>query len=115
VGDLRTAQLEVLDVLEASSLRATDDPKQAVTRRPIVLVGPPRVDYTTRLCTHQLVLLTSHASGTLEALEQLDGMLADLVDVLPIESAAPGTYALTPADDPLPCLLATMTSTTTTL
>lgn len=112
MGEIRAAQLEVLELLTEAQVRATDDPKAAMSRRPIVLVAPPRVDYVTRTVAHTLVCLSSHASGTLEALEQLDGMAADLVELLPIESAEPSSYALTATDDPVPALLLRMTGTT---
>lgn len=83
------------DQLDAvAGLFATLDPAAAVTNRPCVLVAPPTIDYTTREVTHRIVALSSHAAGTLAAVEQLDELVALVEDVLNVERAEPIGYPM---------------------
>lgn len=82
------------DQLVAADVTATCDPAEAVTNRPCVLVAPPSIDYTTREVSHRIVALSSHAAGTLAAVEQLDQLVAAVELVLHVERAEPIGYPM---------------------
>lgn len=111
MGTLRDEQLDALHQLEAAGIDATDDPAKANTNRPCVLVGPPTLELATRSVVHNLVALSSAAAGTLDALEQLDELVTAVCDALPVETANPVVYALTPATDPVPAYVMRVTGT----
>lgn len=96
--------------LAAGGITATCDPAVANVNRPCVLVAPPSIDYTTRAVTHRLIALSSHASGTLAAVEQLDQLVEDVETFLNVESAEPIVYPLTDGG-PVPAYLIRTTTT----
>jgi hypothetical protein len=76
---------------------ATVDPGEAASNRPCILVGPPRLDWRSApmggpLVTWTLVALASKPTGSVEALNELDALMEAVVDLLPIETAAPARY-----------------------
>lgn len=91
---------------------ATADPAWAATHLPCVLIAPPSVDYTTRRTSWRAVALSSHAGGTLDALDQLDQLVRAVVDELgTVEAADPGSYQLSPdAAGNLPCYVLRFTT-----
>lgn len=96
-------------------LRATRDPKQAAANRPTCLVPPPKVDWTRGTyagpeLTWQLVLLSSHAAGSIEAFDQLDHLLDKLADLVDVERAEPAQYPLAPDTPAVPCYVVTTTT-----
>lgn len=82
------------DQLLGGDVFATLDPAAAVTNRPCVLIAPPSIDYATREVTHRVLALSSHAAGTLAAVEQLDGLLAHVEACLNVERAEPIGYPM---------------------
>lgn len=106
---LREEQTELVTLLRDGDIRATADPAQAETNRPCVLVAPPTLNLPARAVEHRLFALTSHPAGTTAALAQLDVLVTAVVELLPVERAEPTSYALTPASDPVPAYLLTLT------
>lgn len=93
--------------LTSAGVRATIDPGEAETNRPCVLVPPPTVDYQAGTMagpalTWRLFALSSHATGTLAAWGELDGLLEDVAQLVTVEVAEPLGYVLTPATGPVP-------------
>lgn len=111
MGFIRAEQLDALQLLKDADVAATDDPAWANNNRPCVLVGPPTFDVTERQVVHRLVALSSHPAGTLAALEQLDELADKVAAALPVETADPATYALTPATEPVPAYILRVTGT----
>jgi hypothetical protein len=107
---IRAEQTRIVELLTAGGVAATDDPAKAATRRPCVLVAPPSLDYRARLYVHRLVALSSHDHGSLPALEQLDQLVAATEALLPVETADPGAYALTPETGTVPAYVMRVTT-----
>lgn len=99
-----------LGKLTDAGMTATDDPAEAVTNRPCVLVAPPTIDYTTREVTHRIVALSSHAAGTLAAVHQLDQLVDAVAQALDVERATPIGYPMGDAGV-VPAYLITTTTT----
>jgi hypothetical protein len=95
---------------EALDVYVTTDPDEAAGALPAVLIVPPAVDFTAHepVVTWSLKLLTSSTSAGVAAWEELDGMLAEVERILPVESATPGAYALSPEVPPVPCYSVTL-------
>ncbi len=106
---LDAAQL-VVDQLVAADVVATLDPAVAAANRPCVLVAPPTVDYAQQLDTWEVVALSSHAAGTLAAVDELDQLLDAIEPVLYVERAEPRAYVLTPASGPVPAYIVRVTT-----
>lgn len=107
---IREKQAALVEALNGAGVPATDDPTRAGVTRPCVLVGPPTLNYTDRSTTWRLVALSSQPAGTLAALEQLAELVEDVAELLPVESAEPASYSLTPASDPLPAYVMRLTT-----
>lgn len=92
---------DIVDTAKALAARLNDadvlagiDPAWADVNRPCVLIAPPSLDYSERSATWRVVALSSHAAGTLAALEQLAGLVDDVAGVLDVEAAEPSSYVL---------------------
>jgi hypothetical protein len=107
---IRAEQAELVEQLTGAGIAATDDPARAETSRPCVLVTPPTVDYRACSSSWRLVALSSHPAGTLAAVEQLDQLVTEVAELLPLDTAEPASYSLTPATDPLPAYVLRLTT-----
>lgn len=108
------AAAQLVEQLDGLDELATTDPKQAGTNRPCALVAPPVLDWTTGTydgpaVEHRVLLLSSHASFTLEAWRQLDDMLDQLAQLVDVERASPGDFPLAEGNT-APCYVVTVTT-----
>ena len=93
---------EIRDVLIAAGVNATTDPRSATP--PVVLVAPPRrtydvgCGYSARWRLWALV----PGPGNADADEALSGMVDQVAELLPVETADPGSYVLSPDNAPFP-------------
>lgn len=102
----------VADKLIAAGIVATIDPARAAALGVCVLVPPPVIDYTNLSTVYRLACLSNRPAGTLEALEQLDGLVQALNDVPRIypERAEPSAYVLAAGEAPRPAYIVTITT-----
>lgn len=97
--------------LQAAGLAAVTDPAHVSANLPCVLVAPPRIswgrldggplDVTWRL------LVLGPGLATLAAVQAMTELLEAVADVLPLETADPGTYAI--GQELVACYVATFT------
>jgi hypothetical protein len=92
--------LELVAALEAAGVHATADPRSATP--PVVLVTPPdRVfDITCGYTARWNLYALAPGSGNADAHKLLDAMVDDLAELLPLETADPASYVLTPDQPP---------------
>lgn len=95
---------------DVDGVRAVVDPAEAASNRPCVLIAPPTIDYIARANTWPVVLLSSHPTGSLAALAELDELLQAVGAVLDVEHASPASYALTPETGTVPAYLLRVTT-----
>lgn len=110
MGALRARAGELVGQLAGAGIKATADVDAATADRPCLLVPPPRVDYHAQAITWRLALLSSHDAGTSAAWDELDGLLGEVAEVLPLDLAEPGSYALPTGGGSVPAYLLTLTS-----
>lgn len=89
---------------------ATHDPAKAAASLPCVLVTPPTIDYRARTNTWRVVCLASDSIGSLHAVDQLDELLAVVVDRLHVDRAEPATYVVTPDTGAVPAYVCYVTT-----
>lgn len=88
--------LEIVAALELAGVRATADPRSATP--PCVLVTPPdrqfdlACGYTARWNLYALAPGTANA----DAHKVLDALVDEVAQVLPLESADPASYVISP-------------------
>jgi hypothetical protein len=103
----------IVELLGEAGLSATLDPRSAVGMLPCVLIGPPRIEFSSLggpTYRWRLIVLAADPSGSLHSWEQMDAIIEVLNTLLPIEAADPITYALPAAgSDPLPAYAVTLT------
>lgn len=117
--EILTDAQEIADRLNANDelgepppWRAYLDPAEAVGNRPCYLVTPPALDLTARRGTWRIAALSSQVRGSFEALEELVDLVEHAENRLPIETADPVNYVLTP-EITAPAYLLRLTTTTT--
>lgn len=90
---------------------ATADPRRA-SQGPIgqVLVTPPSRDYARSLTTWTLAVLANTQMTDLETTKKLTAVVDQLADVIPVESARPGSVQLVRDQPPTAAYLVTFTS-----
>lgn len=94
--------LAIVDALEAAGIRATADPRSATP--PVVLVTPPdrtydiACGYSARWSLFALV----PGLGNADAHKAMDAMVDDIAAVIPLETAEPASYILSPDAPALP-------------
>lgn len=104
------ALAELINTATEGDVFATVDPAEANTNRPCVLIAPPTMDYSARTNTWPVVLLSSHPTGSLDALAQLDQLLQAVAPVLNVETATPSSYLLTPELGAVPAYMVRVTT-----
>lgn len=101
--------------LLAAGCRATTDVNAVTALAPCVLVSPPRLNfaeggYAGPLATWRLLVVAGTADET-RAWSQLDDLLEQLADLLPLDTADPASFVLPGASDTRPAYAATYTET----
>lgn len=95
----RDRALELVALLEAGGVSAVDDVADALGKAPCVLVTPPRLEldgYAHWSATWSLVALASHDVGSAAAWLELDELVVEVAELLPVERATPSAYVLDP-------------------
>lgn len=105
----------IADELTAGDVAAYIDPAEAENNRPCVLVAPPVLDwlqgtYAGPAYLWRLIVLSSHPAGTLDALVELDELLAQLAGLVNAEQADPIAYSLTPETGAVPAYALRLTT-----
>lgn len=105
-ANLAAAAIALAAEINAEELgpKATHDPAKA-GNGPIVFVPPPTRDYTSGANTWQLVCLAGSDRADVRTFQKLADLVEKLDAIAAIESAAPGVYALTNDQPPVPCYL----------
>lgn len=84
----------------AGDVTAYTDPGEAFNARPCVLIAPPVLDFTTMggatEVTWRFIALSSYDAGQIEALGELQVLLAAIEAAVGIEQARPIRYQLAP-------------------
>lgn len=92
-------------LLKASNIKATVSVPEALASLPCVLVPPPTIGpgtYGGGTKTWRLVAIAADPLGDVASWQQIDELLDQVEDVLPIERAEPIAYQLPTGGDPLP-------------
>lgn len=101
----------LVDQLVALDVRATTDAAAVMTNLPCVLVGPPSLVLRQRMTATWRLLVIASTPNPLDAWGQLDALVTELFEALPVETAEPTSWALAAGTDPLPAYVLTMTDT----
>lgn len=102
----------LVQLLAASGITATRSVPDALAKLPCVLIPPPNIGpgtYGSATTTWRLVALAADPLGGEDAWQQLDGLLDQVLDVLPVDRAEPTAYALPGDQPPLPAYAITYT------
>lgn len=102
---------ELAAQLTAAGIKATADPRKVAAGAPIVLVSPPRLQFTgtpAPLATWRLLVVAGSTDEHV-AWTQLDTLLAQLEQALPLETADPTFFG--GQDSPRPAYAATYNET----
>lgn len=108
---LMTRAQELVDQLAAAGITAVRDPAHVSANLPCVLVAPPRVEWAAlggnASAVRWRLLVLGPGLATLAAVEAMAELLEAVSDVLPLESADPGTYQV--GQELVACYVATYT------
>jgi hypothetical protein len=116
VGAITERATQMAQQLEAANINATINVREV--NFPAVLVVPvPSYDFTEATLAGGFQLTWTlwalvKGIGDLKAAEDLEDLVAGVVDVLDIDTAVADTYRLPGASDPLPAYKLTVTETT---
>lgn len=105
MGSILARAEQIAALLDAGGVPATVDPAEAAAMRPCVLVTPPSIDYSALTNTWRLAALAGTSTGNRQALDQLDQLVQQVIELLPVEAADPAQYALTPEVGAVPAYL----------
>lgn len=111
---LMAAMEDIASAVATDTVRCYTDPAKALNNRPCLLVAPPTLDYTGGTMTgpnvrFRVIALSSYVAGVLDAVAELDDLVAAADQALTVERAEPIQYPLAPDGSRVAAYLITTT------
>lgn len=110
-GPTITRAVQLAAQLRGAGIAATHDATAIGALAPAVLVGPPRLAFDTASGSTAVwrLLAVAGSADPLTAWDQVDQLVHQVAELLPVETAEPTAFAASASDDPLPAYALTLT------